>query len=78
MLGIGIPYYKNSEECEIRFKKLMTTLYKQYPDRGYILVYERNPRIGTINSNYYYNYGANPNSLMMKYARSEIGLKKED
>lgn len=201
MLGIGIPYYKNSPECEVRFKKLMTTLYKQYPDRGYILVYEdgqksdwlsnynigygsslinrgvsyarnfildvlkyqvdyilfidsddmidcdfipkmeeacktgnydmiispfymngveqqyitrsnvagialrvdfikdlvfderylisedtifinkvyeRNPRIGTINSNYYYNYGANPNSLMMKYARSEIGLKKKE
>lgn len=41
-------------------------------------VYERNPRIGEIASNYYYNYGANPNSLMMKYARSEIGLKKKE
>lgn len=29
-----------------------------------------------INSNYYYNYGINPNSLMMRFERSEIGLKK--
>ena len=41
-------------------------------------VYERNPRIGQINSIYHYNYGINPNSLMMKYSRSEIGIKKED
>lgn len=40
-------------------------------------VYKRNPRIGTIDSNYYYNYGSNPNSLMMRYERSEIGLKYE-
>lgn len=41
-------------------------------------VYERNPRIGNIQSKYHYNYGINPNSLMMKYSRSEIGIKKED
>ena len=29
-----------------------------------------------IESNYYYNYGINPNSLMKRYERSEIGLKK--
>ena len=40
-------------------------------------VYKREPLIYMINSNYYYNYGINPNSLMMRYERSEIGLKKE-
>ena len=40
-------------------------------------VYKRDPKICVINSNYYYNYGINPNSLMMLYERSEIGLKKE-
>lgn len=41
-------------------------------------VYKRNPRIGNIDSNYYYNYGINPNSLMKRFERSEIGLMKED
>lgn len=41
-------------------------------------VYKRNPKISMIDSNYYYNYGINPNSLMMRYERSEIGLKKGD
>lgn len=41
-------------------------------------VYERNPRIGNIQSKYHYNYGINPNSLMMKYARSEITILRED
>lgn len=40
-------------------------------------VYERNPRIGNIDSNYYYNYGVNENSLMMRFERSEIGLKRD-
>lgn len=40
-------------------------------------VYKRNPRIGNIDSNYYYNYGINPNSLMKRFERSEIGLMKE-
>lgn len=40
-------------------------------------VYKRKPRIGIIDSNYYYNYGINPNSLMMRYERSEIKLMKE-
>lgn len=39
-------------------------------------VYDRNPRIGNIDSNYYYNYGVNENSLMKRFERSEIGLKK--
>ena len=30
-----------------------------------------------INSNYYYNYGINPNSLMKRFERSEIKLKKD-
>lgn len=41
-------------------------------------VYKRNPKIGKIDSNYYYNYGINPNSLMMRFERNEIGLKKEE
>lgn len=40
-------------------------------------VYNRNPRIGNIDSNYYYNYGVNPDSLMKRYERSEIELKKD-
>lgn len=40
-------------------------------------VYKRNPRIGIIDSNYYYNYGINPNSLMMRFERSEIKLKRD-
>ena len=40
-------------------------------------VYKRNPRIGKIDSNYYYNYGINPNSLMMRFERSELNLMKE-
>lgn len=39
-------------------------------------VYDRNPRIGNIDSNYYYNYGVNENSLMMRFERSEIGLMR--
>ena len=39
-------------------------------------VYARNPRIFVTDSRYYYNYGINPNSLMMRYERSEIGIKK--
>ena len=31
-----------------------------------------------IESNYYYNYGINPNSLMMRFERSEIGIKKDE
>ena len=41
-------------------------------------VYKRNPRIGIIDSNYYYNFGINPDSLMKRYERSEIKLMKED
>ena len=40
MLGIVIPYYKNSEECEIAFKKLMETLKKQLTDDMLLYVYE--------------------------------------
>lgn len=40
MLGIVIPYYKNSEECEIAFKKLMGTLSKQLTDDMILCIYE--------------------------------------
>lgn len=39
-------------------------------------VYARCPKIFIIDSNYYYNYGINPNSLMMRYERSEVGIRK--
>lgn len=39
-LGIAIPYYKNSEECEIKFKELMEVLYKQLTDDMLLYVYE--------------------------------------
>ena len=39
-LGIIIPYYKNSEECEIAFKKLMGTLSKQLTDDMILFVWE--------------------------------------
>lgn len=41
-------------------------------------VYERNPKIFKIDSVYHYNYGVNPNSLMMRFERNEIGIYKED
>lgn len=41
-------------------------------------VYKREPMIYMIDSNYYYNYGINPNSLMMRFERSEIGLKRSE
>lgn len=39
-IGIAIPYYKNSEECEIAFKKLMEQLDKQLNDNVLLYVYE--------------------------------------
>lgn len=40
ILGIGIPYYKNSEECEVAFKKLMATLKWQITEETRLIVYE--------------------------------------
>lgn len=40
LLGIAIPYYKNSEQCEIAFKKLMKQLDKQLSDNMFLYVYE--------------------------------------
>lgn len=40
-------------------------------------VYKLEPRIGNIDSTYYYNFGVNENSLMMKFERSDLKLKKE-
>ena len=39
-LGIGIPYYKNSPECEIAFKKLMKMLYPQVVNYYRMVIYE--------------------------------------
>lgn len=40
-------------------------------------VYDRKPLIGEVDSNYYYNYGVNENSLMKRFERSEIKIKKD-
>ena len=40
MIGICIPYYKNSEECEIAFKRLMETLEMQLNDDMILYIYE--------------------------------------
>ena len=39
-LGICIPYYKNSEECEIRFKELMECLVPQLTNDMILCIYE--------------------------------------
>lgn len=39
-LGIIIPYYKNSEECEIAFKRLMQDLNKQLTNDMILCIYE--------------------------------------
>ena len=40
LLGILIPYYKNSEKCEIAFKKLMEVLTPQLTDDMLLYIYE--------------------------------------
>lgn len=40
MLGIGIPYYKNSPECEVAFKKLVNTIDKQLTSDMRLIYYE--------------------------------------
>ena len=39
-LGIAIPYYKNSEQCEVEFKKLMQCLEPQLTDDMMLCIYE--------------------------------------
>ncbi len=39
-LGICIPYYKNSEQCEIKFKELMECLVPQLTNDMILCVYE--------------------------------------
>ena len=39
-LGIVIPYYKNSEECEIAFRRLMVMLNKQLTDDMILFIWE--------------------------------------
>ena len=40
VLGISIPYFKNSEKCEIAFKKLMEQMAAQLTDDMILCVYE--------------------------------------
>ena len=40
MLGIVIPYYKNSVNCEVSFKKLIKSLLKQLTTNMYLYIYE--------------------------------------
>ena len=40
LLGIGIPYYKNSEECETAFKKMLKTVWRQVTEETRFVVYE--------------------------------------
>lgn len=40
MLGIVIPYYKNSEECELAFRRLMVMLNKQLTDDMILFIWE--------------------------------------
>lgn len=40
ILGVVIPYYVNSDICEVAFKKLMEEISKQMKDNIYLVVYE--------------------------------------
>lgn len=40
VLGISIPYYKNTDQAEVAFKKLMEKLSKQLTDEMYLFVFE--------------------------------------
>lgn len=40
VLGICIPYFKNTEQCEIAFKELMEKIGKQLDDKMLLCVYE--------------------------------------
>lgn len=50
-IGFIIPYYKNTEECEIYFKKLMETIFKQIQttERVMIVVVEDGQTSGWLN-----------------------------
>lgn len=40
LLGVVIPYYKNSDQAEVAFKKLMEKLSEQLTDEMYLFVFE--------------------------------------
>lgn len=40
VVGFAIPYYKNSEQCEVAFKKLMEQLDKQITEDVLVYIYE--------------------------------------
>ena len=66
MLGVAIPYYKNIEESEMLFKKLMDE----------ILDFFKHKKLYCKDAIYYYNYGYNPNSLIVRYKRNEISKER--
>ena len=73
-LGIGIPYYKNSEECELAFKELMKTLDKQITEEMRFKIYEDGQVSEWLQS---YNRGrtevmSNPKNKGVAYARNVI------
>lgn len=75
-LGIGIPYYKNSEECEVAFKKLLTTLDSQIRGNIYLFIYEDGQESEWLIQRYLYNnqvivYGDELNMGIAK-ARNEL------
>ena len=74
-LGIGIPYYKNSPECEIAFKKLMKTLSWQIITETPMVVYEDGQVSEWLVNGY--NSGvvkiiSNPENKGVGYARNVI------
>ncbi len=40
LVGIAIPYYKNSEQCETKFRELMKVIDKQLNDNFLLYIYE--------------------------------------
>lgn len=82
LLGIGIPYYKNSPECEIAFKKLMKTISWQITNEMRVVVYEDGQVSEWLKNGY--NIGvtkiiSNPINMGVAHARNVIlaELRKE-
>ena len=71
-LGIIIPYYKNSEQCEEEFKKLMEILLSQLTDDMILYVYEDGQVSewlwDIVNKNVYLE--SNPINKGVSYARN--------
>lgn len=72
-LGILIPYYKNSEECENAFKRLMSVLIKQLNDDMILYVYEDGQVSDWLNEyedNKNFKLVQNPTNEGVAYARN--------